>query len=161
MALRVPAHLSLLLALLLSCDYAASATKFTVGDAKAWNPNVNYTKWVNKHKPFYVGDWLVFYYTKGMADVVRVDSDAYEKCDASHPISNYSKGRSYAFELNETKTYYFICSYGYCYQGMKLSLKAEKLPPPSTPPSKNSVSSRATGGVLALAFAALIRFLFL
>ncbi|KAG0481647.1 hypothetical protein HPP92_012505 [Vanilla planifolia] len=111
------------------------ANKYTVGDEKGWNPGVNYTTWVNKHSPFHIGDWLVFYYQSGMADVVQVDETAYNKCDASHPISNYSKGRSYAFELNHTKRYYFICSYGYCYQGMKVSILAQPLPPPSPPPS--------------------------
>lgn len=36
----------------------ASADKFTVGDGQMWNANVNYTAWVEKHKPFHVGDWL-------------------------------------------------------------------------------------------------------
>ncbi|KAJ3669817.1 hypothetical protein LUZ60_010141 [Juncus effusus] len=119
----------------------ASGNKLTVGDQHGWNPNVNYTEWEKKHKPFYVGDWLVFYYQAGQADVIRVDEVGYNKCDASNPISNYSKGRSYAFELNETKDYYFICSYGYCYGGMKLHVKAQKLPPPpSSSPSKSSKS---------------------
>jgi hypothetical protein len=77
----------------------------------------------------------VFYYTPGQADVVQVDAAGYNKCDSSNAIYNYSKGRSFAFQLNETKTYYFICSYGYCYGGMRLAIRAEKLPPPSPPPS--------------------------
>nr|CAD1841291.1 unnamed protein product [Ananas comosus var. bracteatus] len=97
--------------------FVVSGDRFTVGDSKGWNPGVNYTIWEEKHRPFHVGDWLVFYYQSGMADVVQVDAMAYNKCDASNPISNYSKGRSYAFELNQTKRYYFICSYGYCYGG--------------------------------------------
>lgn len=95
-----------------------------------------------------------------MADVVQVDEAAYNKCDASHPIANYSKGRSYAFELNETKRYYFICSYGYCYQGMKLTLRAEKLPPPSPPPKPSAAAVRSPSTFVAALFAALIRFLF-
>jgi hypothetical protein len=35
-----------------------TASKFSVGDQHGWNPNVNYTIWEEKHKPFYVGDWL-------------------------------------------------------------------------------------------------------
>ncbi|XP_039119115.1 lamin-like protein [Dioscorea cayenensis subsp. rotundata] len=128
------------LLLLLSFSLSISGNKFTVGDEKGWNPGVNYTTWVNKHKPFYLGDWLVFYYQSGMADVVQVDETSYEKCDASNPIRNYSKGRSYAFELNETKHYYFICSYGYCYQGMKVAINVQKLPPPSPPPSHPSAA---------------------
>lgn len=37
---------------------AAEAANYTVGDEKGWNPDVDYTAWVKKHKPFYKGDWL-------------------------------------------------------------------------------------------------------
>ncbi|PKU75064.1 lamin-like protein [Dendrobium catenatum] len=143
---------------------SASANKYNVGDEKGWNPGVNYTLWVNKHRPFHVGDWLVFYYQSGMADIVQVDETAYDKCDASHPISNYSKGRSYAFELNQTKRYYFICSFGYCYQGMKVSVLAHPLPPPSPPPSADHSAARRTrilsSSIAGFAMAAILRFLF-
>lgn len=36
----------------------ADAANYTVGDEKGWNPDVDYTAWVKKHKPFYKGDWL-------------------------------------------------------------------------------------------------------
>lgn len=85
----------------------------------------------------------MFYYTAGQADVVQVDETGYNKCDATNAIYNYSKGRSYAFQLNETKTYYFICSYGYCFGGMRLAIKTEKLPPPSPPPSSSHKSAAA------------------
>jgi len=91
------------------------------------------------------GIWAraVFYYTAGQADVVQVDEAGYNKCDASNAIYNYSKGRTFAFQLNETKTYYFICSYGYCFGGMRLAIKTEKLPPPSPPPSGSNGSGAA------------------
>lgn len=80
----------------------------------------------------------VFYYQSGMADVIQVDEAGYNKCDASSPISNYSKGRSYAFQLNHTGEYYFICSRGFCFSGMHLAIVAQPLPPPSPPPSSSS-----------------------
>ncbi|KAJ1701599.1 hypothetical protein LUZ63_001378 [Rhynchospora breviuscula] len=140
-----------------------SANKFTVGDEHGWNPNVNYTIWAEKHKPFYVGDWLVFYYQSGQADVIQVDEVGYNKCDASNPISNYSKGRSYAFQLNHTKNYYFICSYGYCYGGMKLAIKAQALPPPSPPPKAHksdafSIVRSSFVGSIAGAFGLVVAF---
>ncbi|KAG8098214.1 hypothetical protein GUJ93_ZPchr0013g36525 [Zizania palustris] len=119
-----------------------------------WAPNTNYTGWEKQHAPFYKGDWLVFYYTAGQADVIQVDETGYNKCDATNAISNYSKGRTYAFELNETKTYYFICSYGYCFGGMRLVIKTEKLPPPS-PPSSGKDKSSATAAAFASSHAAL------
>ncbi|XP_072952303.1 early nodulin-like protein 19 [Typha angustifolia] len=137
--------LFLLLLFLLFAVYVSSvsAGKFSVGAEKGWNPGVNYTVWEEKNRPFYVGDWLVFQYKKGMADVIQVDEIGYNNCNATNPIYNYSKGRSYAFQLNETKRYYFICSYGYCYQGMKLSLLAEALPPPLPLPAPVAAPSAA------------------
>ncbi|KAM3260385.1 hypothetical protein ACQJBY_051568 [Aegilops geniculata] len=111
-----------------------------------WMPNTNYSDWPQQHGPFYKGDWLVFYYESGRADVVEVNESGYNRCDASNAIYNYSKGRSFAFELNETKTYYFICSFGYCPGGMRLAIKSQNLPPPSPPPSAQHHRSAALAG---------------
>ncbi|KAL6636880.1 hypothetical protein ACP70R_024452 [Stipagrostis hirtigluma subsp. patula] len=141
---RAAAALLLAFAACAALPATTTANKITI----KWEPNTNYTVWEEQHRPFYKGDWLVFYYTPGQADVVQVDEAGYNKCDSSHAIYNYSKGRNFAFELNETKTYYFICSYGYCFGGMRLAIKAQKLPPPSAPPSASDRS-----GALAAAFA--------
>ena len=95
----------------------------------------------------------------------RVRASGYNRCDATSPIYNYSKGRSFAFELNQTKTYYFICSFGYCPGGMKLAIKSQKLPPPSPPPAgahdRSAALARAHAGVAlyaaVAALAALLR----
>ncbi|KAF7001267.1 hypothetical protein CFC21_016975, partial [Triticum aestivum] len=58
---------------LASLPSAAVATNYTVGDEKGWNPKVDYTSWVKKHRPFYTGDWLLFEYQNGRSDVVQVD----------------------------------------------------------------------------------------
>jgi len=34
-----------------------TAKKYTVGENKFWNPNINYTIWA-QGKHFYLGDWL-------------------------------------------------------------------------------------------------------
>jgi hypothetical protein len=101
----------------------------------------------------------VFYYTSGQADVVEVNESGYNRCDATNAIYNYSKGRSFAFELNQTKTYYFICSFGYCPGGMKLAIKSQKLPPPSPPPSghdKSAALARAHAGTILYAAVAVL-----
>jgi len=122
----------LALALLLAAAVAASqlpaaavAANYTVGDEKGWNPDVDYTAWVKKHKPFYKGDWLIFQYQNGRSDVVQVDEVGYDNCDKANALSSYSKGSTYAFQLKEAKDYYFICSYGYCYHGMKVHVTAK------------------------------------
>ncbi|KAK3126132.1 hypothetical protein QOZ80_7AG0552160 [Eleusine coracana subsp. coracana] len=116
---------------------AAVAANYTVGDEKGWNPDVDYTAWVKKHKPFYKGDWLVFEYQNGRSDVVQVDEVGYDKCSKESALSSYSKGHTYAFQLKEAKDYYFICSYGYCYSGMKVHVTAK---------STGSSSSSSSGG---------------
>ncbi|GJN23251.1 hypothetical protein PR202_gb10885 [Eleusine coracana subsp. coracana] len=143
---RVAAALLLALgACLLALPASTTANKISIN----WKPNVNYSDWLEQHRPSTRAT--------GSADVVQVDEAGYNKCDSSHAIYNYSKGRNFAFELNETKTYYFICSYGYCYGGMRLAIKAEKQPPPSPPPSGNrsGAFARAHAPVLFAAVAVL------
>ncbi|KAL5197868.1 hypothetical protein ABZP36_001380 [Zizania latifolia] len=134
----VPALLLVVVVALLPA--AAVATNYTVGDEKGWNPDVDYTAWVKKHRPFYKGDWLLFEYQNGRSDVVQVDEVGYDNCDKASAISSYSKGHSYAFQLKEAKDYFFICSYGYCYNGMKLAVTAKK------GPASASSSSSGSGG---------------
>lgn len=83
----------------------------------------------------------VFEYQNGRSDVVQVDEVGYDNCDKESAISSHSKGTSYAFQLKEAKDYFFICSYGYCYSGMKLAVTAKKGPASSSPDSGSSSSS--------------------
>ncbi|RWW29470.1 hypothetical protein GW17_00006002 [Ensete ventricosum] len=139
-----PTLLLLLIVIFAAAPVAVSAEKFVVGDKQRWAPNVNYTAWSDSHR-FHVGDWLgasLFYYEKGMYDVMEVNATAYEACAADDPIVNWSRGDSFAYQLNRTGLYYFICSRGYCYGGMKLSILAEPLPPlaPSPRPQDDSAA---------------------
>jgi hypothetical protein len=137
----LPVLAVLVLAVLSLLPSAAVATNYTVGDEKGWNPKVDYTAWVKKHKPFYKGDWLLFQYQNGRSDVVQVDEVGYENCNKEGAISSHNKGISYAFQLKEAKDYFFICSYGYCYSGMKLAVTAKKGPASSSGSSSSSSSS--------------------
>ena len=74
--------------------------------------------------------------------MVQVGEVGYDKCDKAGALSSYSKGTSYAFQLKEAKDYYFICSYGYCYTGMKLHLTAK---PSGTSSGKQSGSGSSDG----------------
>ena len=94
----------------------------------------------------------MFEYQNGRSDVVQVDQVGYDNCDKASALSSHSKGHSYAFQLKEAKDYYFICSYGYCYSGMKLAVTAKKgpaSPPGSTASSKSSKSSKSAAASLA------------
>jgi len=74
-----------------------------------------------------IAGWVlaVFQYQNGRSDVVQVDEVGYDNCDKANALSSYSKGSTYAFQLKEAKDYYFICSYGYCYHGMKVHVTAK------------------------------------
>ncbi|XP_051220603.1 early nodulin-like protein 19 [Lolium perenne] len=121
----------------------SAATKFVVGDKQNWAPNVNYTAWPDKYH-FHVDDWLQFNYEKDMYDVVQVaDEAAYQKCDPSNPVVRYDRGRNYVIQLNRTGRYYFICSRGYCWNGMKVTVLVE--PRPAPPPS--AIAPSASGAV--------------
>ncbi|CAM0882547.1 unnamed protein product [Alopecurus aequalis] len=94
-----------------------------------------------------------FNYQKDMYDVVQVtDEAAYEKCDPSNPVVSYSRGRNFVIQLNHTGRYYFICSRGYCWNGMRVTVLVEPrpaLPPSAVAPSTSGASSaRAAAGVL-------------
>jgi hypothetical protein len=80
----------------------------------------------------------VFEYQNGRSDVVQVNEVGYDNCDKEAALSSYSKGHTYAFQLKEAKDYYFICSYGYCYDGMKLHVTARS--------TGGSPSSSSSGG---------------
>lgn len=76
--------------------------------------------------------------------MVQVNETAYDKCDGSSPILSYSRGRNFVFRLNNTGRFYFICSRGYCWNGMKASVLVHPAPlPPARAPSSSSHASRA------------------
>ncbi|CAL4954413.1 unnamed protein product [Urochloa decumbens] len=133
--------------LLATAPVLSVAVRFYVGDRSRWADNVNYTDWADRHE-FHVGDWLQFDYKKDMYDVVQVNETAYEKCDASSPIMSYSRGHNFVFQLNHTGQFYFICSRGQCWNGMKVSVLVQPaLPPPAMPPSSHASRARAAAGV--------------
>ncbi|MQL87398.1 hypothetical protein Taro_019957 [Colocasia esculenta] len=143
-AAAAAAALVFLLALA-SLPASASAALHVVGDRQKWAPSVNYTEWAARNR-FYVSDWLVFYFEKGMYDVVQVRNEtAYNHCQADDPVLNWSRGRSFAMQLNHTGPYYFICSRGYCYGGMKLAIQVEALPPPAPAPAPRPSAATAAG----------------
>jgi hypothetical protein len=99
-----------------------------------------------------------FNYQKGMYDVVQVaDEAAYDKCDPSNPVVSYDRGRNFVIQLNHTGRYYFICSRGYCWGGMKVTVLVEPRPAPppaAVAPSSSNGASSAAGVPWALAAAA-------
>ncbi|KAG2301903.1 hypothetical protein Bca4012_060244 [Brassica carinata] len=107
-----------------------TAKKFLVGDKNFWNPNINYTAWA-QGKHFYVGDWLYFVYYRDQHNILEVNKADYERCNADHPIKNYTRGAGRDIvPLFVTKQYYLLDGRGGCFKGMKLTVTVENPPPP-------------------------------
>ncbi|KAF8092307.1 hypothetical protein N665_0417s0004 [Sinapis alba] len=122
-----------------------AAKRWTVGDNKFWNPNVNYTVWA-QDKHFYLDDWLYFVYERNQYNVIEVNETNYISCNANNPIANWSRGSGRdVVHLNVTRHYYLISgNSGGCYRGMKLDVLVEKPPPsPAPAPSKSNAIRRA------------------
>ncbi|CAE5965801.1 unnamed protein product [Arabidopsis arenosa] len=123
-----------------------AAKKWTVGDNKFWNPNINYTIWA-QDKHFYLDDWLYFVYERNQYNVIEVNETNYISCNPNNPIANWSRGAGRDLvHLNVTRHYYLISGNGGgCYGGMKLAVLVEKPPPPpAAAPIKNSATRTFT-----------------
>ncbi|WCJ25654.1 early nodulin-like protein 17 [Euphorbia peplus] len=119
-----------------------SAAKWTVGGNKFWQANINYTIWADG-KNFYNGDWLYFVYDRNQNNVLEVNKTDYETCNSDHPLKNWTRGAGRdVVPLNETRHYYLISGEGFCYSGMKISVRVEN-PPPPPPPSSSPVKEKS------------------
>ncbi|XP_021770870.1 lamin-like protein [Chenopodium quinoa] len=106
------------------------AKRYIVGGNKGWTSNVNYTVWASD-KHFYLGDWLFFVYDRNQMDVLEVNKTNYENCNTDHPMANWTTGAGRdVVPLNVTRHRYFVSGKGFCFGGMKLSVRIEKPPPP-------------------------------
>ncbi|KAH0907312.1 hypothetical protein HID58_039139 [Brassica napus] len=121
-----------------------TAKKYTVGDNKFWNPNINYTIWA-QGKHFY----LDFVFDRNQHNILEVNKTDYENCNSDHPLVNWTRGAGRdVVPLNVTKHYYLLDGKGGCYGGMKLAVKVEKLPPPpKAAPVKNIGSVSVVTGL--------------
>ncbi|WOL19060.1 lamin-like protein [Canna indica] len=117
--------LPLFLLLLFSAGTFVSATDHIVGGHLGWNPNINYTSWIN-NQTFYVNDLISFRYQKNMYNVFEVNKTGYDNCTMDGLAGNWSSGKDF-IPLDKAKTYYFICGNGYCLNGMKISITVHPL----------------------------------
>ncbi|KAI5323473.1 hypothetical protein L3X38_032545 [Prunus dulcis] len=124
----------------------ASGKMHYVGGSKtSWGPsNVNLTEW-SSHETFYVGDWLYFGYDKYQYNVLEVNETSYEKCIDKDFIKNITGGAGRdVFNLTQTKTYYFLSSGGYCFQGLKVAVNVLRPMPPAPAPMSTSTTTTTT-----------------
>ncbi|KAL5207072.1 hypothetical protein ABZP36_031507 [Zizania latifolia] len=99
----------------------ATATEWTVGDAKGWSFGV--AGWENG-KAFKAGDVLDFKYDAQMHNVVQVDQAGYDACAAGAGSKTFSSGDD-KIALAAGRSF-FICSFpGHCAAGMKIAVAAK------------------------------------
>ncbi|GAB4827323.1 hypothetical protein Ancab_034210 [Ancistrocladus abbreviatus] len=124
-----------------------------VGGKDGWTQGINYTIWA-ADQSFYVGDWLLFRFDKYLYDVLEVNETSYGNCTGQEFITNITKGGRDFFQLTEARPYYFICSKGYCYGGMKFTVNAtEPISSPGPTPNSNGVDPTNTINSLLLTIA--------
>ncbi|MCL7034423.1 hypothetical protein MKW94_000652 [Papaver nudicaule] len=147
---------SSLIMMLQCCD----AVRHNVGGTKndGWIPNkMNYTSDWAAHEQFYVGDWLYWGYyepriNRQLYSVFEVNKMDYDSCSTDHPLYNISRGGGRdVYQLNQSRPYYFISGGGFCWQGMKLTVFVQELPPaPAAAPSTGSYAAPSTGSSASL-----------
>ncbi|KAG2640147.1 hypothetical protein PVAP13_2KG065300 [Panicum virgatum] len=123
---------------------AALAADLLVGDGKGWHLDVEYDEWVDGNE-FFVGDTLVFKYTKGSHSVVEATAAGFAACSAA----NRQQPRDVGLRRRQAGVS------SDCVQGMRFNvtvLPVVKLSPStsSLPPS----SAPCSGGGMAPALAA-------
>ncbi|KAF7851570.1 hypothetical protein BT93_L3656 [Corymbia citriodora subsp. variegata] len=85
-----------------------------------------------------------FVFNRQMYDVLEVNETSFESCNSQGFISNITRGGRDVFQLKEAKTYYFICSRGYCWGGMKVFVDVVVAPPAPTPSPSGAARSLAS-----------------
>ncbi|KAG4113158.1 hypothetical protein ERO13_D13G205900v2 [Gossypium hirsutum] len=128
-----------------------SPTTYTVGDNLGWTVPTSgasmYQTWANG-KNFMVGDILVFNYVTGTHDVAEVTRAAYQPCNTSNLLSNFTTGPT-RITLQTAGEHFYICAVpGHCAAGQKLAINvtgsSTATPPSSSSPSPSPSPSPST-----------------
>ncbi|KAG7567661.1 Phytocyanin domain [Arabidopsis thaliana x Arabidopsis arenosa] len=104
----------------------ATANEVTVGGKSGdWkippSSSYSFTEWAQKAR-FKVGDFIVFRYESGKDSVLEVTKEAYNSCNTTNPLANYTDGET-KVKLDRSGPFYFISgANGHCEKGQKLSL---------------------------------------
>ncbi|KAL8488351.1 hypothetical protein ACS0TY_024127 [Phlomoides rotata] len=113
-------------------------TTHVVGDALGWvvppGGDIAYQTWAAA-RTFVVGDVLVFNFTTNQHDVAEVNTEAFDSCNTTNPIS-LSATSPTNITLRSVGEHHFICTFSrHCPLGQKLAINVLATPPPETAPS--------------------------
>ncbi|KAK8599072.1 hypothetical protein V6N13_077012 [Hibiscus sabdariffa] len=118
------------------------ATEFTVGDEKGWHLDFDYQGWATG-KEFRVGDKLVFKYTPGVHDVLKVNGTEFQQCQAGNDNTLALTTGNDVITLSTPGRKWYICSVpGHCEaRNMKLSITVlDQVGSPATAPTSQSAA---------------------
>lgn len=126
---------------------SAAQTRHVVGDAIGWTvPSggaATYTAWAANNS-FKVGDTLVFNFTTGRHDAVKVTKSAYDACNGASPLLTLTTGPA-TVTLNETGEQYYICTIGtHCPLGQKVAINVSSASSTSPSPAPQPSGSPPT-----------------
>ncbi|XP_022922162.1 cucumber peeling cupredoxin-like [Cucurbita moschata] len=111
----------------------SAITNHTVGDQSGWTTGVDYSSWA-AGKTFFVGDFLVFRYKKGVHNVLDVDVSTFSKCAKPKDQRPLNTGNDFV-PLTLPGFKWFISTIGHdCKSGQKLIISVENPPPPASVP---------------------------
>lgn len=129
----------LLITLVLPLEVTSSRVH-KVGDSAGWTTliPVDYAKWASSQN-FHVRDSLLFSYNTKFHNVLQVNKQQYDSCNASSPAASYNSGAD-SIALKRPGTFYFLCGFpGHCQLGQKVEIKvmpvSSSLLAPSSGPS--------------------------
>ncbi|XWS72947.1 hypothetical protein CRYUN_Cryun02cG0083200 [Craigia yunnanensis] len=123
-----------------------SAITYTVLETLGWtipsSGSSAYQTWANG-KTFMVGDILVFNYVTGTHDVAEVTREAYQPCNTSNLLSNFTTGPT-RITLRSPGEHFYICTFpGHCTAGQKLAINVTGSST-ATPPSSTTAPQSPT-----------------
>ncbi|XP_062185030.1 stellacyanin-like [Phragmites australis] len=117
----------------------AEAVSYNVGNSAGWDLSADIPSWVDG-KTFYVGDVLVFQYSK-YNTLDEVDEAGFGNCSAANALLSRSDGNT-TVPLTAPGDRYFICGNQlYCLGGMKLHVLVNLPPAPAGAPQANPVAA--------------------
>ncbi|XAR57211.1 hypothetical protein NMG60_11025269 [Bertholletia excelsa] len=140
----------------------AFATVYKVGDSTGWTTlgNFNYSQWA-ANKSFAVGDIILFQYHPDRHNVLQVTDSAYQSCNVSAPIANYTTGND-SISVTTNGHHFFLCGFpGHCLLGQKVDINVGAAAAAAAPgPPASGAASRFAHlealGKLGMAFLAFV-----
>uniref|UniRef100_A0A0D9W7T2 Phytocyanin domain-containing protein n=1 Tax=Leersia perrieri TaxID=77586 RepID=A0A0D9W7T2_9ORYZ len=108
------------------------AAMYNVGDSAGWDISADFPSWLDG-KSFYVGDTLVFQYSK-YHTVSEVDEAGYKNCSTANAVLTSSDGNT-TVPLTAPGDRYFVCGNElHCLGGMRMHVLVADPPAPAGSP---------------------------